>query len=203
VGVVGRERWDAVAPPAVRLGALHDAARSIVVIGSAGRAHFDAFLAWVAVDPVRRLARERDPMDAFAADVMNGCGEALRGCRVVHPTFYSDVKMDFMKLAELAGIGRRSELGILVSPTVGPWFGLRAAVLTPEVLPETGLGVRACDACEEKPCLVPLTPIERRSACVVGREWKYSDAAMLYHYDRPAGRRWLCERFGVADESGL
>jgi hypothetical protein len=197
--VVGRERWDAVAPAAVR--ALHEPARSIVVIGSAGRAHFDAFLDWVAVDPVRRLAREKHPMDKFAADVLGRCG--LTDCRVVFPTFYSEVRIDFMKLAELAGIGRPSELGILISPTVGLWFALRAAVLTPEVLPETGLAVRPCDTCAEKPCRVPSDALARRRVCPVGPGWQYSAEQTLYHYDRAAGRRWLCARFGVTDESGL
>jgi hypothetical protein len=199
--VVGRERWDAVAPAGVRLAALHEPARSIVVIGSVGRAHFDAFLAWVAEDPVRRLARAKHPMDQFAADVMGRAG--LADSRVVFPTFYSDVRIDFMKLAELAGIGRPSELGILISPTVGLWFGLRAAVLTPEVLPETVLATRPCDTCAEKPCKVASDSLERRRACPVGREWQYSAEQALYHYDRAVGRRWLCERFGVTDESGL
>jgi hypothetical protein len=140
-------------------------------------------------------------MDKFAADVMGRCG--LSDCRVVFPAFYSDVRIDFMKLAELAGIGRPSELGILISPTVGLWFGLRAAVLTPEVLPESGLAARPCDTCAEKPCKVPSQALDRRKACPIGREHQYSAEQALYHYDRAAGRRWLCERFGVADESEL
>src|SRR4051794_37553521 len=101
-GAVSAARFDAVAPPEVRTDRLHPATRSIVVAGSGGSAHWDAFLAWVAADPRERLAGQRHPLDAFTAHVFAGLGELLDGTRVVFPTFGAGVPLDFMKLAELA-----------------------------------------------------------------------------------------------------
>src|SRR5436190_219936 len=81
-------------------------ARAIVVIGSGGRAHWDAFLDYVGQDPVPRLSRTSHPLDDFCRSVM----PPLDGCRVIFP---SRMQFDFMKLAELAGLGAPSELGTL------------------------------------------------------------------------------------------
>ena len=193
-----------VAPPAELL-PLHPAARSIVVVGSGGRAHWDAFLRYVAGEPIKRLARRAHPLDDFCADVF--AATALPGCRVVFPTFRAEVRVDFMTLSERAGLGRRSELGLLVHEHYGPWWALRAAVFTPESLPPGALARRMCDGCDA-PCLqnlppglaVPAMHPPARLACVVGPEHAYDELERIYHYDRARGRRLLCERFGVRDE---
>jgi hypothetical protein len=187
------------------LAEVHPPARSIVVVASGGRAHWDAFLAYVAQDPVARLAKTQHPLDDFCAAVFAGLD--LPSCRVVFPTFRSEIRIDFMTLAERAGLGRRSELGLLVDPMYGPWFALRAAVFTPEDLAPRPLARRMCDGCEA-PCLrdlppglaVPALHLPARLACVVGPEHAYDELERIYHYDRARGRRLLCERFGVRDE---
>jgi len=228
IGVVTRTRYDAAAPPHLRAEQIHPAARAIVVVGSGGRAHWEAFLAYVAEDPVERLARRADPLDDFCADVFARLGASLDGCRVIFPTFQASVRLDFMKVAALAGLGAPSELGILVSERFGPWLGLRAAVFVPHDLPESGAAQRLCDGCPA-PCRAACPPrivgpglfpwprcvAERsatgspcgsrcgaREACVVAPEARYDALELVYHYDRPAGRRMLCERFAVHDEVG-
>ncbi|MDB4966849.1 MAG: hypothetical protein JWN44_2538 [Myxococcales bacterium] len=202
-GVVARARYDAAAPPAWRTATLHAATRSIIVTGTGGRAHWDAFLRWLAVDPRARLAAEPHPLDAFTADRFGALASLLGDCRVVFPTFHAPERLDFMRLAELAGLGRPSELGILVGAGFGPWFGLRAAVFTPEELPDSlGAGpapARECDGCAA-PCRREPTPLARRRACVVGPDAAYDPLQATYHYDRLRGRRLLCEYFQVADE---
>jgi hypothetical protein len=219
-GVVARARYDAVAPHPFRCDDMHPPARSVVVIGSGGRAHWERFLEHVAADPVARLARTSHPLDDFCRAVL----PPLPGCRVVFP---SHLAFDFMKLAELAGLGAPSHIGTLVSSRFGPWFGLRAAVFTPEELPETVPQSSLCEGCPA-PCraacpVAAAGPVfdwrrcvdERlrpgsgcrgrchaRLACIVAPEHAYDELELLYHYDRPEGRRLLCEKFAVRDEAG-
>jgi hypothetical protein len=197
-GVIARERFDAAAPPPFRCDVLHPPARAVLVVGSAGPLHFRAFLDWVAVDPVARLGRQAHPLDAFTADVFARL--ALPGARVFFPTFAAPVRLDFLRMAELAGLGRPSELPLLVDERFGPWFALRAAVFTPEPLPDGAVARRLCDGCAA-PCRVPADALARRLACVVHPELAYDELQRIYHYDRPRGRRLLCERFGVKDEA--
>ena len=107
--------------------------------------------------------------------------------------------LDFVKMAQLAGLGRPSELPVLVGERFGPWFGLRAAIFTPEELPDGAVAARLCDGCAA-PCRIPTDPLARRLACVVAPDEAYDPLQRIYHYDRPRGRRLLCERFGVRDE---
>jgi epoxyqueuosine reductase len=227
-GVVARARYDAAAPAPLRAERIHPETRAIVVVGSGGRAHWAAFLAYVAEDPVERLGRRADPLDDFCAAVFARLGSLLEGCRVIFPVFGAAVHLDFMKLGELAGLGAPSELGILVSEPFGPWFGLRAAVFAPHDLPEGRAARRLCDGCHA-PCrtacpagIVGQTPFpwprcgaERsapgspcraqcgaREACIASPEARYDALELAYHHDRATGRRLLCARFGVPDEVG-
>ena len=226
LGVVGRARYDAAAPPALRADRLHPSTRSIVVVGSGGRAHWERFLAWLAVDPVGRLASRDHPLDDFTAATMASLAPRLEGCRVFFPTLEAPVHLDFMRLGALAGLGAPSELGILVSERFGPWLALRAAIFTPCALeedrppralcegcpapcrggcPAAIVGPRAfpwasCTSARIAPCSPCRTRCGAREACVVAPEERYDALEMLYHYDRPAGRRALCARLGVRDE---
>jgi hypothetical protein len=219
-GVATRARYDEVAPPPFRADVMHAAARSIVVVGSGGRAHWEAFLRHVAGDPVARLARTSHPLDDFAQAAL----PPLPGCRVVFPSHWS---FDFMKLAELAGLGTPSRVGTLVSAPFGPWFGLRAAVFTPVELPGSPPAPSLCEGCPA-PCVAAcpagavgvafdwrkcvderLRPgttcrarCHARLACVVAPEAAYDELELTYHYDRSEGRRRLCAKFGVTDEAG-
>lgn len=197
-GVIARERFDRAAPPPFRCDVIHPPARSVVVVASGGPAHFAAFLEWIAVDPVARLGRQAHPLDAFSADVFARL--ELPGARVVFPAFLAPLRLDFVKMAELAGLGRPSEIGLLVDERFGPWFALRAAIFTPEELPDGAIGRRLCDGCAA-PCRIPTDPLAQRLACIVGTEHAYDELQRIYHYDRPRGRRLICETFGVKDEA--
>src|SRR5579859_8026292 len=94
IGVVTRDRYDAAAPHPFQCDDLHPPTRSVVVVGSGGRAHWERFLEYLAADPVARLARTSHPLDDFCRAVM----PPLPGCRVVFPSYLA---FDFMKLAEL------------------------------------------------------------------------------------------------------
>jgi len=209
LGVIGRDRYDASAPPELRARNVHPGARSIVVVGSGGRAHWERFLEWVAADPVGRLARRPHPLDDFCAEVFAGLDRLWEGCRVVFPTFRAPLRLDFVKLGELAGLGRRSEqILILVGDRFGPWLALRAAVFAPHELPESTLPRHLCTGCPA-PCLQAVAPagivdsashLRACESCIVAPAEIYLPLQRMYHYDRAAGRRALCALYGVADE---
>jgi hypothetical protein len=208
LGVVARARYDAAAPPELAMAHLHPGARSVIVVGSGGRVHWERFLAHVGADPESRLARCAHPLDDFCSDVFARLAPELLGCRVVFAAFHAPLRLDFLKLGELAGLGRSSELGILVGQRFGPWFGMRAAVFTPEELPDSAPEpVRLCDGCSA-PCraaaqggmLTAAAHLRARAACVVAPGEGYDQLERIYHYDRALGRRLLCERFGVRDQ---
>jgi hypothetical protein len=134
-------------------------------------------------------------MDIFAGELFAGL--KLADCRVVQPTFGNPIALDFMRLAELAGLARPSELGITINPRFGSWFGLRGAIFTPDEGDDARPAARACDDCAA-PCRGPSELRARREACPVGVP--YPDLEIVYHHDRVRGRRLLCERFGVRDE---
>jgi epoxyqueuosine reductase len=220
-GVVTRARYDEVAPPPFQADEMHPNTRSIVVVGSGGRAHWQQFLLHVSRDPLAHLARTSHPLDDFCRAAL----PSLEGCRVVFP---SVLAFDFMKLAEIAGLGAPSLLGTLVSTSFGPWFGLRAAIFTPVDLPGSPLQASLCHGCAAPcrtacPVAAPSIPFEwrrcmderlgtgstcrsrchARLACIVAPEHAYDDLELTYHYDRAEGRRRLCAHFGVHDQAGL
>jgi hypothetical protein len=226
VGVVSAPDYDRHAPAAVQAESVQPGTRSIVVVASGGRAHWDRFLDWVAADPVARLARSPHPLDTFCAGHVAGLGDLLAGCRAIFPTFYADVHLDFIRLGELAGLGRPSELGLLVSEPFGPWFGLRAALFVPHALDPTPPARCLCEGCPA-PCqvvcparIVGVRPFpwadcvaeqgragspcqvgcDARAACIVAPAHRYDVLELTYHHDKPRGRALLCARFGVRDE---
>ena len=144
VGTTEIAAYDAVVPPAWVLGPRAGDARTAVVIGNGGAAFWAAFRRHLAADPA--AGRVADPLDAFTRHVV---GEAiaplrdeLRAARVVYPFEIQTLPVSFVHLAECAGLGRRSLLGVLVHPEYGPWMALRAAILVPFALaaprPATG-----------------------------------------------------------------
>src|SRR6476469_5178783 len=163
-GVISRARFDAAAPPPFRCDVVHPPARSVLIVATAGPWHFRAFLEWLAVDPVARLAREAHPLDAFTQDVFARVVDAP-GARIVFPTFTAPLRLDFVKMAELAGLGRPSEIGLLVDARFGPWMSLRAAILETEHLPDGAVVARACDG-YAGPCRAPADPLACRLSCV-------------------------------------
>src|SRR5438876_11624732 len=85
-GTVARARYDAAAPAAWQCARLHAAAQSIEVVGTGGRARWEAFLRWVAVDPQARVGRQAHWLDAFTAAGFAALAYGLRGCGVVFHT---------------------------------------------------------------------------------------------------------------------
>lgn len=203
VGVASSADYDASVSERHRLAVIAPGMQSAIVIGNGGRAFWDAF----------QRDRRRwtlHPLDAFTRAVVTEALSPLpAGARLVFPFDWPGTPLSFVHLAECAGLGRRSLLGVLVHPEYGPWMALRAAVLLPDVVPPTPLpSFDPCPTCVERPCIaacpagavgpagwdVPgcmahrLRPVDdcaggchARIDCVLGRAHRYPPEAMAFH----------------------
>lgn len=111
-----------------------------------------------------------------------------------------------LHLAEATGLAHRGPAGLGVHPTLGLWFGLRAALAIDLPWREAAAAPDLCSPCPA-PCKAALDaalaastggghPVRDhwrpwlavRDACPVGREHRYTDAQIRWHYahDRSA-----------------
>ena len=214
VGVTALRSYDALVPRKHALTPLLPGGESAIVIGNGGTAFWDAFRAFCARHP--DAGRRPDPLDAFTQLVVE---EALRPVlggmpsRIVYPFRFPDDPVSFVQLAECAGLGRRSLLGLLVHPTFGPWIALRAAVLVPVAIEaeRPADGFDPCPTCVERACMpacpagaiadrgwdIPRCAAHRlrdedecaarchaRFDCVIGREHRHTPDELAYHQYR-------------------
>lgn len=211
VGATATDTYDARVPSVHALAALAPGARTALVVGNGGGAFWDAFRAHRAAQP-RRFAGP-DPLDAFTRHAVESVLRPLLAgipARFLYPFRFPAEPVSFVHLAECAGLGRRSLLGILLHPHYGPWIALRAAVLLPVALvaPRPADGFDPCPSCVARPCIaacpagavdargwdVPRCAASRRRhddpcatrcharvACVVGPEHRYPDDALVHH----------------------
>ncbi len=182
-----------------------------IVIGNT-RALWPTLLA--ALDP-ENLAD--DPIDDYAATTI---GAAVRSVGVPHQLRFGPEpiprRVAMQRLAHVAGLAFQSASHLSVHPTYGPWIGLRAAVV---------LNVRAPDLHRprlETPCdcaahcaaaAIEAAALERalaeghpdrrwrawlavRDACPTGRDHRYSEEQIRYHYtkDRSALLEAIADR---------
>ncbi len=184
--------------------ALLPGCRSVWVIGNGGDRLFKRFDEDLTRDPRwRRLAH---PLDAWVRSTLGPALDAVGG-RVVWCAAEETTFLDFRRLAVEAGLGWRSRLGLILHPTYGPWWALRAAVLTVDDGPTPGpsLGPPPCDGCPG-PCAVACAPgaftpgwdvgrcasaiasepacrrgCAARRACPVGADRAYAPRAEAWH----------------------
>ncbi len=182
-----------------------------MLIGNGGSALWEAF---------RRSPESGagpDPLDAYTRRVVT---EAVGALGHELPTTRHRVRMafeqeggvhaDFVDLARQAGLGARSRLGLLLHPRYGPWFALRAAILSEAVIeaktpvappgfdPCAGCPAPCADACPGSALASGRFDVVRcqrhravdpacagscaaRRACVVGREFAYPAEALAHH----------------------
>jgi hypothetical protein len=217
IGATTVAAYDARVAPARRLGPRARGARGVLVAGNGGDAHWRAFRAALpapeADDPLDRYTRAC--VEAALADV-----PSARCC------FPSDRDApDFQTLAELAGLGRRSLVGVLVHPEYGPWIALRAAVLLPDepTAARPAEGFDPCPTCVERPCIAACpvgavgaggwdvracaahrlddpahcaTGCMARLECVYGRDHRYPPDALAFH--QAAARRTMLAHASAA-----
>lgn len=156
-----------------------------VVIGST-RAIWPTFLA------ARR--DEPDPLDRYVERTVSAAFAGIASARwyFAHAR-YDKTYLPMQRIAAAAGLGALSETHLVVHPTYGPWIGLRAVVIVDGIAPPArGASIVVC-ACAS-PCNEAMTrAIETgdwrdwlavRDACPVGREHRYGDTQLSYHYTK-------------------
>ena len=206
-GALSATRYDALVPAGWRTAELLREARTVLVVGSGGRALWDALRAAAEFEAVS------DPVDTYTARVLDGLARDL--IQVGHPSraLYplerrGGAWADFVALGREAGLGVSSRLGLLLHPNYGPWLSIRAVLLTGLDCP-LGAPLSGFDPCEG--CAAPCAEAcpgdavgpegisasvcyatqrteptcalrcSARRACMVGREHAYAKEAEAHH----------------------
>lgn len=207
--------------------------RSVVVFGSGGPALWSAFTQAIASDPAV-LTAHAHPLDRFIARTLAAVDPTPEAAHRmwVRCAFDAERFVDFRPLAQGAGLGWPSRLGLLLSPTHGPWLGLRAACFTTEDLPVTGAlhGPGPCGTCAapcEHACPVGAIPSSTgarfnlkacaahkqaggchghctsRQACPHGQASAYPPLEQAYHDDRKTGRERLVRHLRIGADGHI
>ncbi len=215
LGVARVGDFNAAMEPRWRLPDLGSPAHAALVFGH-GRGVWDPFRQAFATSP--RLQADPHPFDRWTAErISEATAAALPASlpRELRHVWEGPPRMVAMQaLAVHAGLGVRGPAGLVVDPALGPWQAFRAALVValeaPLRAPSDGA---PCATCAARPCvpahaaaLTATSPTQDgqrpslgpawapwlavRDACPVGREARYAEGQILYHYahDRRALR---------------
>jgi methylmalonic aciduria homocystinuria type C protein len=185
-------RFDARAVAAeLALPLLADPERPVGILVGSTRAMWEPFVAALSADP--ELAGDPDPVDRFTVRFVERMCVAMHGTAVYAHRRYDGAFLPFQRIAVAAGLAALAPTHLLVHPTYGPWFGLRAVILVAgEVPPRTSasLPCRCDDGCTSALTAARASKgswrawLAVRDACPVGRDHRYSDDQIGYHYTK-------------------
>lgn len=171
---------------------LFDPVRPVGILVGNTRALWAPFLAARRADA--SIAASNDPLQRYSEQVI---GAAARDATVYYSHCrYDGAYLPFQRIAVAAGLAAMGQTHLLVHPTYGPWFALRAMLLCtgePPAAPiPVGLACR-CDATCPGRLEIALAAsgpdawrawLAVRDACPVGREHRYGDDQLAYHYTK-------------------
>jgi hypothetical protein len=187
--------YDACAPEPLQSKVWLQGARGVVVAGSAGPALWRGFLERMNKRP--ELWESSHPYDEFVAGLLGRADEALGAAAVrfrrFEAAFRSPVRVDFVALARLVGLGTPGPFGLLIHPVHGPWWALRGAWIVDAAVDAPIEPRSPCNGCAA-PCVggwpnaggIGRATPEVRGRCIVGQGSRYDDDQIAYHYDRPS-----------------
>lgn len=202
--------------------------QSAVVLGNGGTTLWENFVADITAHP-EHLSRHQHPFDDFVHRAIQAADPSPPDSRRwIRCAAEPEAFVDFRPLAQGAGLGFASQLGLLIHPEYGLWMGLRAVLLTTESLPhlKAVMGTSPCDACTDKPCIAacPAGAVQpsgwqvkicaqfhqdsidchgrchSRLSCPLGTVHRHSDLQHLYHNSRKKGRLAVAEALGIVDQ---
>lgn len=190
---------DAIEEP-LRLPDFGDPGRLGLLIGNT-RALWPVFLEALREDAT--LLESRNPIESYVMRVVEAGRSALpvrSAVRWAHSVGRDMVAAQ--RLAEISGLAALGPANLSIHPDYGPWIALRAVVILdlpgPVEQPRIAL---ACDACE-RGCLPAFQRAREswlgsassdngwrlwlavRDGCPVGREHRYGDEQIAYHYTK-------------------
>jgi methylmalonic aciduria homocystinuria type C protein len=138
-----------------------------------------------------RDGRSANPLDDYVISVVTGALSPYpHQVRFAHVPPYVPIQ----RLAEEAGLALLSRTHLSIHPVYGPWLALRAlAELDMDGPPPGPRPEPGCEGCEAR-CGAALEAamgsgdwrmwLAMRDACNVGREWRYGEDQIAYHYTK-------------------
>ncbi len=167
-------------------------ARTVVLIGNAGNALWQAFRAGSPDMDARH------PLDRWVAGYLQAAADALaleggggddagRGAEALDAM--TPPWPPIQRWAVRAGAGHRSPINLLVHPEYGLWHTFRGALLGAAALalPPASAPENPCEACADKPCLTGC-PAGAFVLPAGGRFAALDSAICVDHVEGPAGR---------------
>ena len=152
-----------------------------ILVGNT-RACWPRFAAALRADSTLRA--DPEPIDRFTEQAFAG-QRALFAHRPYDGGF-----LPFQRIAVAAGLGTLSTSRLVIHPIYGPWFALRAIVLTEGVVVEAAAPTPPCTC--GTPCIDAFARatatgrwqdwVAVRDACPVGRAYRYDEPQLRYHY---------------------
>ncbi len=172
---------------------LRDRSRPRALLVGNTRALWPAFAAARARAP--EIAAAGDPIELYSERSIEPIAAVLGGPAYFAHRQYGSRYLPFQRLAVAAGLAALSPSQLLIHPTYGPWFALRAVIVcageapaTPRVaLPCTCDGGYGCVAAFERASADPANWrawVALRDACPIGRDYRYSEQQIAYHYSK-------------------
>jgi hypothetical protein len=192
------------APPEERLPDLgRPDALAFVVANS--RALWPVLRRVVAGDPT--LAHAEHPLDTYVTRILEtAVCQADCPATILYAHTVSPRAIPIQRIAERAGLAPLGPAFLSIHPTWGPWFGFRAVVVVDAAgPPEAKPPWNPCALCP-RPCVAALAEaremssepavgaqglaaawrawVRARDACPVGREHRYDEDQIEYHYTK-------------------
>jgi methylmalonic aciduria homocystinuria type C protein len=172
---------------------LADPERPVGILIGSTRWMWGPFKAALEEDPA--LASDPDPIDRFTEKFGERMCAAMHGTAVYSHRLYDGAFLPFQRIAVAAGFAALAPTHLLVHPTYGPWFALRAVILAGGDVPPRTTATLPC-ACDES-CLGAFDAARAasgpdawrawlavRDACPVGRKYRYFEDQLAYHYTK-------------------
>lgn len=218
VAGLSRDTYNQLAPPEMAMSQLFEGALSVVVLGNGGGELWRRFCADLQTSH-RDLRTHEHPLDEWlwraASELLSGPWREAGAVGVISSSVREPRPLNFMSMAERAGLGAPGRLGILMHPDFGPWWALRLAVFLDRPLSEEGRPLLAsvCEGCPA-PCVAacPAGVVHgpgafdwagcqshrravadcadrcaARLACPVGAAFAYPPQALAYHMSKSRG----------------
>ncbi len=215
---LNRETYNQLAPPEMAMARLFESAQAVVVVGNGGGDLWRRFCHDMQTGH-KDLPSHEHPLDEWlwrvASGLMSGPWREAGAVGVISSSVREARPLNFMAMAERAGLGVPGRLGILMHPQFGPWWALRLAVFLNVPLPQENspLAASVCEGCSA-PCVsaCPAGVVQgpgafdwmgcqthrrvnadcvgrcaARLSCPVGVSFAYPPQALAYHMSKSRG----------------
>jgi cyanocobalamin reductase (cyanide-eliminating) / alkylcobalamin dealkylase len=176
------------------LDALADPARPLGLLVGNTRALWPRFVAARAADPM--LASDPDPVDRYTEQTIARVLASLDGIAVFAHRRHGERFLPFQRIAVAAGLAALAPTQLLIHPSYGPWLALRAIISCPGAPVFDAARASLPCACDAT-CLSAFTRAQAatgpdawrawlavRDACPIGREHRYGESQLEYHYTK-------------------